>query len=197
LRFGKRPVLEHRTSGLLRCENAMNGYTTAEGQSSVPTDCSELEQRDVRALTEYMTVLPEMGRAEDAPDLYLVVSESGSEYLVDTREGACECPDAVNRDVRCKHLRRVRYATGETPVPAGANEEAIDDALGDHVEVSPGPLSEQTPEDSPTSATDTLRPDGGNVANEPPDACPNGEVWCGGSDGENLPCFACFEGESE
>jgi hypothetical protein len=115
----------------------MNAYTTAEGQSSVPADCSELEQRDVRALTEYMTVLPEMGRAENAPDLYLVVSESGSEYLVDTREGACECPDAVNRDVRCKHLRRVGYATGETPIPAQANAEAVDDGLGERINGGP------------------------------------------------------------
>ena len=36
----------------------MSHFETAEGESSVTADCTDLEQRDVRALTEYMTVLP-------------------------------------------------------------------------------------------------------------------------------------------
>ena len=95
-----------------------------------PTD---LPKRAVRALTEKMTVLPETGRVKGADDLYLVVSESGSEYLVDTRESRCDCPDAhynLEADEQCKHERRVRYATGETPIPAWTDTDAIDPHLG-------------------------------------------------------------------
>jgi len=69
------------------------------------------EPRTLRALTEPMSVLPEMGRAKGADDLYLVVSSSGKEYLVDARGWSCECPDATHRDVRCKHQRRVALQT--------------------------------------------------------------------------------------
>lgn len=61
------------------------------------------DRRTLRALTEPMSVLPELGRAKEADDLYLVVSSSGKEYLVDARDWACECADATHRDVRCKH----------------------------------------------------------------------------------------------
>ena len=48
----------------------------------------------------------------------LVVSQSGSEYLVDARTDAYECSDHGYRGVYCKHARRVALATGEYPVPA-------------------------------------------------------------------------------
>ncbi|MXR51360.1 hypothetical protein GRX03_07055 [Halovenus sp. WSH3] len=70
------------------------------------------EPRTLRALTEPMSVLPEMGRAKGAEDLYLVVSSSGKEYLVDARDWSCDCPDATHRDVRCKHQRAVAIRTG-------------------------------------------------------------------------------------
>ena len=60
-------------------------------------DTVGLEVRDVRALTECLTVLEDVGRVRGAEDLFLVVSESGSEYLVDRRTGRCGCPDAVHR----------------------------------------------------------------------------------------------------
>ena len=41
---------------------------------------TDLDDRDVRALTEYLTVLPE------APGLYEVVSQSGESYTVDAFE---------------------------------------------------------------------------------------------------------------
>jgi len=69
------------------------------------------EPRTLRALTETMSVLSEIGRAKGADDLYLVVSESGREYLVDARDWSCECPDATHRNVRCKHQRRVALHT--------------------------------------------------------------------------------------
>ena len=106
-----------------------------------PNDLTELESidtRDARALTQYLTVLDDVGRARHAPDLYLVVSESGSEYLVETRgEGACECADHRHRGERCKHLRRVAFATGEREIPSWVDTDALDEQLGDHVDATP------------------------------------------------------------
>jgi len=89
-----------------------------------------LEQRSVRALTEYMTVLSEGG------DIYSVTTQSGSEYRVDAKAGRCTCPDARHNsadDVQCKHVRRVAFATGERPIPPWSAED-IDPLLGEHVE---------------------------------------------------------------
>ncbi|CAM2767643.1 hypothetical protein PNP85_08865 [Halobacterium salinarum] len=150
-----------------------------------PTD---LPKRAIRALTEKMTVLPDTGRVNDADDLYLVVSESGSEYLVDAREGACDCPDARHNlaaDDSCKHERRVRYATGETLIPEWTNADAIDPQLGTHTSTNPvraaadGGIVAESDDDSP-----------------PLDASKRGECdndWCDGSNGDSLPCFDCFE----
>lgn len=75
-----------------------------------------VEPRTLRAINQTFSVLPEIGRAKGADDLYLVVSESGKEYLVDARNGSCECPDAMHRDVRCKHQRRVDLQAGSLDV---------------------------------------------------------------------------------
>jgi hypothetical protein len=93
--------------------------------------------RDIRALTEYHSVLGETGGVRGADDLYLVVSESGSEYLVDARLGSCECPDHRHREVRCKHIRRVAYAMGDRPVPVWIDTDAVDPQLGEHVDATP------------------------------------------------------------
>ena len=103
------------------------------GEESTGTDRS-IDARDARALAQYLTVLEDVGRARGAEDLYLVISESGSEYLVDARLGACECPDFEYRDVRCKHLRRVAFAIGETSLPDGVD---VDPQLGVHVDTDP------------------------------------------------------------
>ena len=76
----------------------------------------DIEPRTLRAITQTFSVLPDIGRAKGADDLYVVVSQSGKEYLVDARDWACECPDARHRDVRCKHQRRVALHTGELDV---------------------------------------------------------------------------------
>ncbi|MBV0926403.1 SWIM zinc finger family protein [Halomicroarcula limicola] len=97
-----------------------------------------MDDRTVAALTEVMTVLDSVGRVRDAPGLYLVVSSSGSEYLVDMAEGRCECPDDSHRpSVTCKHRRRVAFAIGERPIPEWANQDALDDQFGLHVEADP------------------------------------------------------------
>jgi len=101
-------------------------------------DC--IESRTRRALEECMTVLPDFGRAAGAPDLFIVVGENcNGEYLVDLRTESCECADAEYRDPAggCKHLRRCRIATGESPVPADAlGEITIDSTFGAQLETS-------------------------------------------------------------
>jgi len=76
----------------------MDADDSAALETAATDDSDESDQRDTRALTECMTVLPETGQARGAPDLFVVVSASGREYLVDTREDACNCPDAMHRD---------------------------------------------------------------------------------------------------
>ena len=90
-----------------------------------------LAERDVRALTECMSVLDDVGRARDAPGLFLVVT-GGESYLVDAETGACECDDSFYRtpDGGCKHARRVAFATGERAIPAWADPSAVDPLLG-------------------------------------------------------------------
>jgi hypothetical protein len=91
-------------------------------------------ERFAAALTEYMAVLPEEGVAADAPGLYAVVSQSGSQYIVDTEGRSCDCPDARHRDRTCKHQIRALVASGEWPVPGWVERDAVDDQLGLHCE---------------------------------------------------------------
>lgn len=99
----------------------MTDYDTTEVEGT------DLEPRDVRALTECMTVLPEGG------DIYTVVGENGDTYSVDARAGRCTCPDYEYRHVRCKHQARVAYATGEQAIPDGVD---VDAHLGEHVDAT-------------------------------------------------------------
>ncbi|WP_265112249.1 hypothetical protein [Halosolutus halophilus] len=92
---------------------------------------------DRRALTQYLTVLEDVSRVAGADGQYLVVSESGSEYLVDTRLKACECPDHRYRERECKHLKRVAYATGARPVPSVVDRDDIAGELGEHCSGEP------------------------------------------------------------
>lgn len=155
----------------------MTQFDSAELETSATDDSIDLDDRDVRALNQYLTVLDDVGRARGADDLFLVVSQSGSEYLVDTRLGACECPDHEYRadelgEHGCKHQRRVAYATGEREIPAGVDRDAVDDQLGHHV--SGGPRQ---------AATD------GGVMVEADD----GAEDCQCEDlGGDFPCFECY-----
>jgi len=87
----------------------MNVYESSEIEGT------DVEPRTERALTEYMTVLPESG------DIYTVVGENGQSYRVDSREGRCTCPDHEHRDVECKYIRSVAFAIGARPVPAAVD----------------------------------------------------------------------------
>jgi len=93
---------------------------------------TELDDRDARALTESMVVLPEGG------DIFTVVGENGGgEYQVDARKDRCTCPDHTYREVQCKHIRRVAFATGERAIPAWVDTSAVDPVLGEHVDATP------------------------------------------------------------
>ncbi|RKS81529.1 SWIM zinc finger protein [Haloarcula quadrata] len=137
--------------------------TTAERHES-----TDLEQRDVRALTEYMTTLPLWG------DVYSVTTESGSEYRVDAFEGRCTCPDHDYREVRCKHIRRVAFATGNRPIPAWVDADEVDAQLGQHVE--------ETPKVAATDGGVTLDSFG---ADDRPEDCDCAEL------SGDFPCWPC------
>jgi len=145
--------------------------TPAEGTTvSVDGHPDDLDERDVRALTEKMTVID---YNEHGPDMYGVVSGSGNHYTVDTRHDSCDCPDARHRDVHCKHQRRVAFATGERPIPAWVSMDAVDPLLGEQVS---GPRIATTDgglfrEGEPGPDVETERVDGGVL------------VWDAGGDG--------------
>jgi hypothetical protein len=132
-------------------------------------DSTDLDQRDVRALTEYITVLPEGG------DIYTVVGQNqNGEYAVDSREGRCTCADHRYRGTRCKHIRRIALATGERPIPAWVDADEVDSQLGEHVE--------GTPKVAVTDGGVTLASFADEKDDE--DGC-----WC---DDHSFPCFDCY-----
>lgn len=90
-----------------------------------------MNDADIRALTEYLTVIP------DAPGMYEVVSHSGSTYTVDGRDGACTCPDHEYRDRRCKHIARVELETGRKAIPAWVDPDDLPRDFSAHVERDP------------------------------------------------------------
>jgi len=150
--------------------------TTDDAKSVTTDESTELDKRDVRALTECHSVLPE------AEDMYRVVGENGGTYTVDARLGACECPDWQYREPEggCKHMRRVAYATGETSIPAWVDPDAVDPLLGDHLDGLPRVTAT---DGSGVLNTDDTDNDGR------PDDC-----GCGGwNDGLDLPCWPCYQ----
>jgi hypothetical protein len=98
----------------------MNAYATTDEKSTEAEDTDDVDERTVRALEEYLTVLPD---AVDAPGMVRVVSHTGEEYTVDVRGRNCECPDAtynLDEETDCKHVRRARFALGLDAIPAEA-----------------------------------------------------------------------------
>jgi hypothetical protein len=167
----------------------MSPKTTDAQKRHDCSDCTDIDKRTVRALTEVMTVLPEQGRVRGANALYLVISGSGSEYLVDTRNGSCECPDSEHRNPEngCKHVRRVRFATGERTVPAWVDPDAVAD-IGVHTD---GPVMADPP-------TDAVVTDGGQPAVEGQDDIQESAPDCDcASLPDEFPCFDCFSTRDE
>jgi hypothetical protein len=126
-----------------------------------------------------MTTYPEGG------EVYSVTTESGREYRVDRRDGRCTCPDHKHRSARCKHLRRVAFATGERSVPAGVD--GVDERLGEHTDGTAHAVAT----DGGSDVIDAG--DEGEVLEESdgdgrPDACDCG-AW---NQGTGLPCWPCY-----
>lgn len=165
-----------RFLGAMRCEGTPGRWNARIWLSLGDQPCStttlrfengveQFDQRDVRALTYYLTVLEDIDRASGADDLYLVVSQSGNTYLDDARERTCECPDHTYRgellgQQGCKHLRRVMFATGERAIAAWVECDAVDPALGEHVDgevriAAPdgGQFAARGPANGPATAT--------------------------------------------
>ena len=135
-----------------------------------------IDPRTERALTECMSVLPEGG------DVFTVAGENGGTYRVDGREGRCTCPDHKHRDVRCKHLRRVAFATGERAVPVGVD--GVDELLGEHTDGRPQVVA------SDGGVIDAG--DDGVILDEGDDGRPEG-CDCGEwNAGSGLPCWPCY-----
>lgn len=152
----------------------MPAFRRTERDSSVTTGGTDFD-RDRRALTEAMTVLPEGG------DIYTVVGQHGNgEYRVDGREKRCTCADHTYRQIQCKHIRRVDFATGERPVPRWVDPERIDSYLGEH---APGMPRVARPDGGVV-----LGPDGVDDDGERPADCDCGE-W---NQGQPLPCWPCY-----
>lgn len=93
-----------------------------------PQPLSDLSQRSVSALTEYLYAFDDHGWAADAPGCWLVYAEDGSEYRVDAETGSCTCDDAFYRDPEggCKHLRRVEFLTGDRDIPEWVDTRNVD-----------------------------------------------------------------------
>jgi len=137
-----------------------------------------IEPRTERALTECLTVLPEGG------DIYTVVGENqNGEYRVDSRAGRCTCLDHKHRGTECKHLRRVAFATGEIPVPAGIN--GVDPLLGEHTESGPQVVASDGGIIEAGDDGELLDEGDGD---ERPSDCDCGD-W---NDGLELPCWPCY-----
>jgi hypothetical protein len=101
-------------------------------QSTDETVSEQLDDRDCRALTECMTVLPKGG------SLFEVTTESGSSYTVDAKRDRCECADAQHNlpdgdREACKHRARIAFATGERAIPGWVDMSAVDDLLGEQL----------------------------------------------------------------
>ena len=87
----------------------------ADGGVDVPA-------RTRRACVESMVVHPH-GSGSGMFDVY---NAEGRRYVVDLRDGVCECPDFEHREANCKHQRRVRLEFGLAPfedVPAAIRDE--------------------------------------------------------------------------
>lgn len=172
---------------------SMSNFDTARDKSRATTnDSTDLDERDVRALEQYLTVLEDYDRARDSDDLYMVVSESGEEYLVDARAEACECPDFEYRAPSggCKHVRRVAFATGAREIPASVDRDAVDDQLGLHV-TDGEPRIVATDGGVITADGDAVQDD----VDERPDDC-DCAPWMA-HDHVGLPCFECWRNDFE
>jgi hypothetical protein len=162
----------------------MQAYDSVALERAVTDERTDLDQRDVRALTEYMTVLS-LGGA-----IYSVTTESGSEYRVDALEARCTCPDkqhTLEDGELCKHERRVRFATGQWSIPSWCDENAIDGQLGKHVTETPTIAATDGGVIEVSTDGKSLRDDDdADKGRERPADCDCHPAF------EDLPCWPCY-----
>lgn len=113
--------------------------------------------------------------ALEAPGLITVTNGSyddpeNHKYRVNVENGvpvACECPADTYHEEACKH--RMAVAIREPVLEAATDYERPEAAR--------------------------VATDGGEVVerSEDPDTCENGQVGCCGPDGDDLPCFPCYQ----
>lgn len=113
--------------------------------SSAASDGGEIRmlgKRDVKALTESMTVRDDAPSVDGASGMFEVTShpedpeKDDSTYVVDVEapSGArCLCKDFQFRDRECKHVKRVRFELGDRVIPAWVKTEKIDDEFAEHI----------------------------------------------------------------
>ena len=88
-------------------------------------------------------MLDDLPAVDGDDDRYVVVSESGATYLVDAGASTCTCPDSRFRGNRCKHVRRVEFATGAREIPPGLD--GVDPGIGRHLHEPTDALADQFP----------------------------------------------------
>lgn len=168
--------------------------TTRDPKNDTPAD--DLDDRDVRALTEELTVRDSVGHVKDADDMYLVVGESGNEYTVDLRSRVCDGPDFNYRDEvdRCKHIRACEFATGKRPIPAWVDRGAINNSLGAHIDAAPTFEADADTDTGASADTGRALTDGGMAAMETEGAdCDHPDCQRGMDVERPILCFPCWK----
>lgn len=125
--------------------------------------------------------------AEKADHAYIVGIDTHDGVVVPSE---CTCPADVHREPDCKHKVALATVGSATVLTAAVEYEPAARALSD------------TSRERMTTGAQLLQTDGGTVranhASDPTeDTCPNGEPWCPGPDGAELPCFNCFNEHRE
>lgn len=176
------------------------------------TETSETEscidKRTRRACVESMVVHPH-GSGSGMFDVY---NADGKRYVVDLRDGVCECPDYEHREPAdgCKHQRRVRLEFGIMDVPVGIRTEhapLTDVELARRrrgIDVEPEPITVDVDASKPgrTVATDggqVLPPETRGESDETThaDGCDNPECAGFDADGRPLLSWECWDARQE
>lgn len=153
-----------------------------------------VEKRTRRACVESMTVHPHGGGS----GMFDVYNVEGKRYVVDLRDGVCECPDYVHREPSggCKHQRRVRLEFGIMDGPHSIRNEhtaPTDVELARKrrgIGIEPEPETESIKiEDTEASAREAvLATDGGWV-----EECPHGRPDCEGVESHRERPVLCWD----
>lgn len=97
-----------------------------------PTVEDGFDERDARALTEHITLT----RTYDGSGEIEASSESGKVYRIDPDALTCSCGDSEYDapDGRCKHVRRLEFASGRRSLPEWINTKAITQPFGEFID---------------------------------------------------------------